>query len=224
MEVLIPTANLPVPCCGCDLCLKCPSPVTLLTLSLRGLCAPRSLCPWEHVSIPIMLSRHCINVTQRLGTLKVQGSLWQNHPAGLQNGFLETTSRIWVPIPPSLPPRPACGSVLPASLQLVTPCACQQASPSQMHSPISPRTLHCSQLPLQHWQLNPYKVTPARERQKSWLGVWLPWKEQLLLFLDWRAAHHADPCLKSRSLEHPEGQAIVWTAVPARKLQAGEMF
>lgn len=112
MEVLIPTANLPVPCCGCDLCLKCPSPVTLLTLSLRGLCAPRSLCPWEHVSIPIMLSRHCINVTQRLGTLKVQGSLWQNHPAGLQNGFLETTSRIWVPIPP-VSPSEACMWICP---------------------------------------------------------------------------------------------------------------
>lgn len=136
-------------------------------------------------------------------------------------GFLQPPPESGYQYPLSLPPRPACGSVLPASLQLVTPCACQQASLSQMHSPISPRTLHCSQLPLQHWQLNPYKVTPARERQKSWLGVWLPWKEQLLLFLDWSAAHHADPCLKSRSLEHPEGQAIVWKAVPASQETPG---
>lgn len=139
-------------------------------------------------------------------------------------GFLKLPPESGYQCPLSLPPRPACGSVLPGSLQLVTPCACQQASLSPKHSPISPRTLHCSQLPLQHWQLNPYKVTPARERQKSWLGVWLSRKEQLLLFLDWSAVHRADPCLKSRSLKHPECQAIVWKAVPARKLQAGEMF
>lgn len=42
-----------------------------------------------------MLRGHCINVIQKLGTLKIQGSLWQNYPAGLQGGFLKDTSRIW---------------------------------------------------------------------------------------------------------------------------------
>lgn len=70
----------------------------------------------------------------------------------------------------------------------------------------------------------PYKVTPARERQKSWPGVRLPQEEQLLLFLGRSAVHCADLSLKSRSLEHPEGEATVWKTVPARMLQAGEML
>lgn len=66
-----------------------------------------------------MLRGHCINVIQRLGALKIQGSFWQN-PARLHGGFLEATPRIWGTDASCLSLQSFCGSAFLASLQLVT--------------------------------------------------------------------------------------------------------